>query len=165
MAGARQGRLGPRLAVIGPAETGCWADDRLEPCQAVSLPPVSGDGFIVIDMTAFAINPFATSPVPILPPDTTPAAIRDALIDEERAEFERAYQQAMAEATQTLDLTRVLDVLRNYHRIAWLTQRQGPEAHRRMLDHVAHALRTGEAPLGSMSAKDIKALIQKRLAK
>jgi len=29
----------------------------------------------------------------------TPAAIRDALIDEERAEFERAYRDAMAEAT------------------------------------------------------------------
>ncbi len=116
-------------------------------------------------MTGCAVNPFAASPVPVLPPDTTPAAIRDALIDEARAEFERAYQEAMAEAAQTLDLTRVLDVLRNYHRIAWLTQRQGPEAHRRMLDHVEHALRTGEAPPGSVSAEDIKALIQKRLGR
>lgn len=110
-----------------------------------------------------ATNPFAVSPVPVLPPDTTPTAIRDALIDEERAEFERAYQEAIAEAAQTLDLTRVLDVLRNYHRIAWLTQRQGPEAHRRMLDHVKHALRTGEAPPGSVSAAEVKALLQERL--
>lgn len=101
--------------------------------------------------------------MPALPPDTTPTAIRDALIDEERAEFERAYQEAIAEAAHTLDLTRVLDVLRNYYRIAWLTQRQGPEAHRRMLDHVEHALRTGEAPPGSVSAEEVKALLQERL--
>jgi hypothetical protein len=42
-------------------------------------------------------NPFEDSPVPALPPDASPAAIRDALIDEERAEFERAYRQALAE--------------------------------------------------------------------
>ncbi len=75
----------------------------------------------------------------------------------------RAYQEAIAEPAQTLDLTRVLDVLRNYHRIAWLTQRQGPEAHRRMLDQVEHALRTGEAPPGSVSAQEVKALLQERL--
>jgi len=88
-----------------------------------------------------AANPFAVSPVPVLPLDTAPTAIRDALIDEERAEFEHAYQEAIAEAAQTLDLTRVLDVLRNYHRIAWMTQRQGPKAHRRMLDKAAEILR------------------------
>ena len=126
--------------------------------------PACSSGYCV-GMTAAATNPFAVSPVPVLPPDTTPAAIRDALIDEERAAFERAYQDAMAEAAQTLDLTRVLNVLRNYHRIAWLTQRQGPEAHRRMLDQVAHTLRTGEAPPGSVSADEVKALIQERLGK
>lgn len=114
-------------------------------------------------MTVAAANPFAVSPVPVLPPDTTPTAIRDALIDEERADFERAYQEAIAEAAHTLDLTRVLDVLRNYHRIAWLTRRQGPEAHRRMLDHVEHALRTGAAPPCSVSAAEVKALLQERL--
>ncbi|MGH3430343.1 MAG: DUF6247 family protein [Pseudonocardiaceae bacterium] len=114
---------------------------------------------------AAAVNPFAVSPVPALPPDTTPIAIRDALIDEERAEFERAYQEAIAEAARTLDLTRVLDVLRNYYRIAWLTQRQGPEAHRRMLDHVKHALATGEAPPGSGSAEEVRALLQERLGR
>jgi hypothetical protein len=116
-------------------------------------------------VTAAAVNPFAVSPVPVLPTETTPTAIRDALIDEERDEFERAYQEASAEAAQTLDLTRVFDVLRNYHRIAWLTQRQGPEAHRRMLDHVEHALRTGEAPPGSVSAERVKALLQERLGR
>ena len=113
-------------------------------------------------MSAAAANPFVVSPVPVLPSDTTPTAIRDALIDEERAEFERAYQDAVAEAGQTLDLSRVLDVLRNYHRIAWLTQRQGPEAHRRMLDKAAEIMRTGANP-DAVPLEDVKALIRKRL--
>jgi hypothetical protein len=103
-------------------------------------------GGYAVAVSAVADNPFYASPVPALPSDTTPAAIRDALIDEERAEFERVYRDAMIEAAQTLDLTRVLNVLRNYHRIAWLTQRQGPQAHRRMLDKAAEIMRTGTNP-------------------
>jgi hypothetical protein len=113
-------------------------------------------------VSAAAANPFVVSPVPVLPPDTTPTAIRDALIDEERAEFERAYQDAVAEAGQALDLSRALDVLRSYHRIAWLTQRQGPEAHRRMLDKAAEIMRTGASP-DAVPLEDVKALIRKRL--
>jgi len=133
-------------------------------CQCV-VTRVEGDGCRCcrygVGVTAAASNPFHTSPVPALPPDTTPAAIRDALIDEERAEFEHAYQEAMLEAARTLDLTRVLDVLRNYHRIAWLTQRQGPAAHRRMLDKAAEILRTGRNP-DAVSMETVRALIAKR---
>jgi uncharacterized protein DUF6247 len=107
-------------------------------------------------------NPFEESPVPVLPPETTPAAIRDALIDEERTDFERAYQEAVAEAGRTLDLTRVLDVLRAYHRIAWLTQRQGPQAHRQMLDKAADILRTGHNP-AAVPVEEVRALIRRRL--
>lgn len=109
-----------------------------------------------------AVNPFDASPVPALPPDTTPAAIRDALIDEERAEFERAYRQALAEAAETLDLAKVLDVLRNYHRIAWLTRQQGPEAHRRMLDKAAEIVRTGTNP-DAVPVEVARTLIRQRL--
>jgi hypothetical protein len=100
----------------------------------------------------------------VLPPDTTPTAIRDALIGEERAEFKSAYREALAqtaETAETLDLTRVLDVLRNYHRIAWLTQRQGPEAHRRMLDKAAEIMRIGQNP-DAVPIEDVKALIRQR---
>ncbi|MHA6617940.1 DUF6247 family protein [Pseudonocardia sp. DLS-67] len=113
-------------------------------------------------MDVTAVNPFDASPVPDLPPETTPAAIRDALIDEERAEFERAYREAIDEAAQTMDLTRVLDVLRNYHRIAWLTQRQGVAAHRRMLDRAAAILQAGSNPDG-IPAEDVRARGRKRL--
>lgn len=119
---------------------------------------------IVSAMTAAAENPFHSSPVPELPPDTTPAAIRDALIDEEREQFEHAYRAALAEAGETLDLTGVLEVLRVYHRIAWMTRRQGSEAHRRMLDKVDEIIRTGSNP-DARSLEDMQALINKRLGR
>lgn len=50
-------------------------------------------------------------------PDGSLAAIRDALIDEELAGFERGYQDTLV-ATETLGLTKALGMLRNYHRIA-----------------------------------------------
>jgi hypothetical protein len=113
-------------------------------------------------VTAEAVNPFAESPVPVLPPETTPAAIRDALIDEERTAFEIAYRDALDEAKRTMDLSRVLDVLRNYHRIAWMTHRQGMQAHRRMLDKAAEITRTGGNPTG-VPIEDVRALIDERL--
>lgn len=123
---------------------------------------MSGFGAIVLSMAAEASSLFPDSPVPVLPPETTPSAIRDALIDEERAEFEQAYQEAMADAAHTLDLTRVLDVLRSYHRIAQLTQQQGPDGHRRMLDKVALILRTGRNP-DAVPLDNLRASIEQRL--
>jgi hypothetical protein len=115
-------------------------------------------------MTAAAENPFSRSPVPELPPDTTPTAIRDALIEEERGQFERAYREAIADAGATLDLTKVLEVLRTYHRIAWMTQRQGAEAHRRMLAKADQIARTGVNP-DARSREDMTALINERLSR
>jgi hypothetical protein len=49
---------------------------------------------------------------------------------------------------ESLDLDEVLDVLRNYHRIAQLTARQGREAHQRMLDRAGAILEAGGNPDG-----------------
>ncbi|MGH3930994.1 MAG: DUF6247 family protein, partial [Pseudonocardiaceae bacterium] len=102
-------------------------------------------------------------PIPALPPDASPRAIREALIDEERTEFERDYQAAMAEASRTLELTRVLDVLRSWRRIAWITQRHGPQAHRRMLD-AATRLRAGE-DVPTVPGHVVKAEIKAQLSR
>jgi hypothetical protein len=83
-------------------------------------------------------------PAPTLLSSGTARSIRDALIDAERAEFERRFAEEMAAAAQTLDLTGVLQVLSTYRKIAEITQRQGVAAHRRMLDQVAR-LERGEA--------------------
>lgn len=115
-------------------------------------------------MSADPVGSWSDSPVPMLPPEATPAAIRDALVDDERADFERAYREAMSEAATSMDLTRVLDVLRGYHRIAELTHRQGAAAHRRMLDKASHILATGENPNG-VAVDEVRGLIERRLAR
>ena len=96
-------------------------------------------------MTAAASWPELT-PIPALPPDATPQAIRAALVGDERAEFERDYRAALAEAARTLDLTGVLDALRNWRHVAWIMQRHGPEAHHRMLDAAGRLMAGGEVP-------------------
>lgn len=108
-------------------------------------------------MTAAAADP--GPPIPALPPDATPQAIRAALVDVERARFEREYRTAMAEATRTLDLTGVLAVLENWRRIAWITHRHGADAHRRMLDAAARLAAGEDVPtvLGSETKAEIDA--------
>lgn len=73
----------------------------------------------------------------------TPRAIRDALVDTERTEFEERYAEEMAHAARTLDLTGVLDVISTFRGIAEITQRQGGQAHRVMLQRAAQ-LQRGE---------------------
>jgi len=82
-------------------------------------------------------------PTPALPSPGTARSIRDALIDAERAEFERRFAEEMASAAQATGLTGVLQVLSMYRKIAEITQRQGIAAHRRTLD-LAARLQCGE---------------------
>jgi Family of unknown function (DUF6247) len=98
-------------------------------------------------VTAAAFRPESElPPIPALPPDATPQAVRAALVGDERTEFERDYRAALAEAARTLDLTGVLDVLRNWRHIAWITQRHGADAHRRMLDAAGRLLAGENVP-------------------
>ncbi|MBV9381947.1 MAG: hypothetical protein JOY82_23975 [Streptosporangiaceae bacterium] len=81
--------------------------------------------------------PQDSTPAPALLSPSTPRSIRDALLDDERAEFERRFAEEMASAARTLDLTGVIQVLSTYRKIAEITQRQGAAAHRIMLDQAA----------------------------
>ena len=72
----------------------------------------------------------------------TPHVIRAQLLPEEAGDFDREYRRVMAEATETLDLTSVLEMLRRWERVAQLTEHD-PQAHRRML-RTAAALNAGE---------------------
>jgi hypothetical protein len=98
---------------------------------------------------------------PTLLSANTPQAIRDALVGSERSEFEQRYAEEMAVAAHTLNLTGVLAVLDTFRRIAEITQRQGPQAHLRMLDQVAR-LETGH-DVPTVSGQEHKARITTRL--
>jgi hypothetical protein len=78
---------------------------------------------------------------PALASPSAPRSIRDALIDDERAEFEQRFAEEMTKAARTLDLTGVIRVLDVYRKIAEITQRQGAAEHRRMLEQAARLQR------------------------
>lgn len=71
-----------------------------------------------------------------------PRSIRDRLIPEEAGDFDREYRRVMAEATETLNLQPVLDMLTRWERVARMTDHD-PEGHRRML-HTIERLKAGE---------------------
>ncbi len=71
-----------------------------------------------------------------------PRSIRDRLIPEEAGDFDREYRRVMAEATETLDLQPVLDMLTRWERVALMTD-DDPEGHRRMLRTIER-LKAGE---------------------
>jgi hypothetical protein len=77
---------------------------------------------------------------PLLP-GAAPAAIRDALLPEDRAKFDGAYERALAVARETLDLGELFCELENWRRQAVLQRDR--EGFRRLVRRVAELL-TGE---------------------
>jgi hypothetical protein len=68
-----------------------------------------------------------------LPAGEDPRSIRAALLPEEAGDFDREFRAAMTEATESLDLTGVLQVLERWRRVA--ESSRDAAAHRRMLQH------------------------------
>ncbi|MGH3916963.1 MAG: DUF6247 family protein [Pseudonocardiaceae bacterium] len=69
--------------------------------------------------------------------DASPAEVRAALIPEEAAEFDQQWCAVMARATETLDLSEVLETLESWRRVARLTTATGAEGHRAMYRRAA----------------------------
>lgn len=86
----------------------------------------------------------------------SPAAIRAALLPEQVAEFDTAYDAALTSARQTLSLDQLHHVLRVWRRVAWQTATD-PDSQREVVDAVAEIRRTGAAREGSVSWDDLKA--------
>jgi Family of unknown function (DUF6247) len=62
-----------------------------------------------------------------------PRSIRGVLRPEEAGDFDREFRAAMAQATETLDLTGVLQLLERWRRVG--ESSRDARAHRRMLAH------------------------------
>src|ERR1700735_5577227 len=60
-----------------------------------------------------------------------PRSIRGVLLPEEAGDFDREYRAAMAQATESLELTGVLQLLERWRRVA--ESSRDTQAHRRML--------------------------------
>ncbi len=75
--------------------------------------------------------PAAAAPSEPADNDPTLRSIRDALLPEEVGDFDREFRVVMSEATETFDLSGVLEFRRRWQRVAWSST--DPSAHRRML--------------------------------
>jgi hypothetical protein len=86
----------------------------------------------------------------------SPEAIRAALLPEQLAEFDAAYDAALTAARQTLHLDQVQHVLRMWRRMALMTELD-PDGHRQMLAAAAEIQRTGRPRPGSVPWSELKA--------
>jgi hypothetical protein len=77
---------------------------------------------------------------PLLP-GAAPAAIRDALLPEDQAAFDTAYQDALAHARERLDLTELFKTLEHWRRLALL--QRDPDRFTSIIRRAAQRL-TGE---------------------
>lgn len=100
--------------------------------------PLSQLGFLV--MTEDVVEPsFALSGL-------SPRAIRDAVLEEERAGFERQFRAALAVAAETLELMELEELLRAWHRIGELTERDGRVKRREILARAVRVWRSRDNP-------------------
>lgn len=85
----------------------------------------------------------------------SPEAIRAALLPEQVADFDAAYDAALTAARQTLHLDQLRHVLRVWRRMALMTE-QDPDGHRVMRATAAEVRRTGRPRPGSVSWAELK---------
>lgn len=97
--------------------------------------------------------------------DASPAEIREAILPEERDQFDRSYRRALDVAAETLRLDELEKFLKHWRRMAWCHTAQGHDSWRALLAKAEHTLRTGELPPGTMSAEEIEELIRARLGR
>jgi hypothetical protein len=100
--------------------------------------------FAVTATYAFDERPAGGHP---LRPGASPHAIRSALLAEkDRAQFDREYERALAQARQSLELAELFKMLEQWRRIAVLQSDR--EQFRRVAGKVAATLTGREAPAG-----------------
>jgi hypothetical protein len=87
---------------------------------------------------------------PLLP-GATLAAIRDALLPEDRTRFETAYRQALATAREDLDLTELFRCLEHWRRVALL--QRDPERFASIARRAAERLSGEPVPEGESLAE------------
>ena len=79
-----------------------------------------------------------------LRPGASPRAIRASLLPTDRTTFDAAYETALAESRESLDLTELFKMLEHWRRVAVL--QSDPEGYRRVVRRVAKALTGEEIP-------------------
>jgi hypothetical protein len=106
----------------------------------------------------------AVPPDAPVPPPADPVAIRACLTPDVAAEFDAEWDIVLDEAKQSKDLAPVHALLTRWRQVAYAELRD-PGSYFRLLGTAARTLATGEAPAGSVSGDEVKALIHERLGR
>lgn len=75
----------------------------------------------------------------------SPAEVRAALLDEEKPDFDREYEHALAVAAESLTLDELHETLECWRRVAWMTY-ANPHEHQRTLRAAAERLTRQSVP-------------------
>ena len=94
----------------------------------------------------------------------TPAEIRDAIVEEDRENFDRQYREALDLAGRTLTLDAVDKFLAKWRPRAAHQLHMGHDKWRAILAEGERRLAGGAPPPGMVSAEDAKARLQARIA-
>jgi len=105
-----------------------------------------GDG--VTALWSFDEQPRTGDP---LLPGATPAAIRDALLTEDKTGFDAAYQRALASARDDMDLTELFRCLEHWRRLALL--QRDPDRFASIARRAAERLTDTPTPAGEPLAQ------------
>lgn len=97
-----------------------------------------------------------------VPPPADPKEIRACLSQTLATEFDREWALVIDRVKQSMDLADLRDLLNKWRHTAYMEMRD-PGSYYRLLAKVEHTLATGEAPVGSVPAQEIDALIDRRL--
>lgn len=105
-------------------------------------------------MTTAVKTPFA---------DASPTEIREAILPEDRAEFERQYHEALNVAARTYNLGALEKMSTSWRLTARQLTAIGPEAWRKILAKAQHTLRTGERPADMVPMEEMDRRLVTRL--
>jgi uncharacterized protein DUF6247 len=99
-----------------------------------------------------------------VPPAADPEAIRACLSPSLVAEFDREWEIVLERAKQDKTLDPVHSMLNKWRHLSYM-ELKDPGAYYQLLAKAEQITRTGQAPEGSVSGDEIKALIRQRLGR
>ena len=97
--------------------------------------------------------------------DASPAELREAILPEERDQFDASFRRALDKVAQTLTLDALDSFLEHWRRVAWAQNANGHDSWRALMAEVERRLAGGAPPPGMVSEEEMDALITARLGR
>lgn len=102
-----------------------------------------------------------TTAVKIPYSDASPAQLRDAILPEERDQFDAGFQRALAAVGETLSLEPLEEFLAHWRRLAWAQNHDGHDAWRLVLARADYTLATGKMAPAGLTVQELRDAIER----